>query len=149
MSGPKIRRAVAMVHSRSSRSGSSELASLVSGLARKFWDDDFLGYDHGRRADPEIASSASIRSSRVSPMPIRMPVVNGNLQFAGQTQGLQPDCRMFVGRTVVNATLPAEPLAGGLQHNSLAGRHLTQAGDLLACHHAGIGMRQQSGLAQH
>ena len=37
-----------------------------------------------------------------------------NLQFAGQTQGLQPDCGMFVGRTVVNAALPAEPLAGGL-----------------------------------
>ena len=71
-----------------------------------------------------------------------------NLQFAGQTQGLQPDCRMFVGRTVVDATTVAEPLAGRLQHDALAGRHLAQACDLLARHHAGIGMRQQSSLAQ-
>ena len=49
----------------------------------------------------------------------------------------------------MNAALPAEPLAGGLQHDALAGRHLAQAGDLLARHHAGIGMRQQPGLAQH
>ncbi len=78
-----------------------------------------------------------------------MQIPNRLLQFAGQTQGLQPDCRMFVGRTVVNAALPAEPLAGGLQHDALTGRHLAQAGDLLARHNAGIGMRQQPGLAQH
>jgi hypothetical protein len=56
---------------------------------------------------------------------------------------------MFVGRTVVNAALPAEPLAGGLEHDALAGRHLAQGGDLFARHHARIGMGQQSGLAQH
>ena len=56
---------------------------------------------------------------------------------------------MFVRRTIVNAALPAEPLAGGLQHDSLAGSDLAQAGDLLAGHYAGIGMRQQSGLAQY
>ena len=137
-----------MVHSRSSRSGSSELASLVSGLARKFWTmTSWIWPCSACRS--QIASSASIRSSRVSPMPIRIPVSERNLQFAGQTQGLQPDRRKFVGRTVVNAALPAEPLAGRLQHDALTGRHLPQAGDLLARHHAGIGMRQQSGLAQH
>ena len=95
------------------------------------------------------------RLQRVDPLLARLADADQDagrerhLQFAGQTQRLQPDRGMFVGRTVVNAATLAEPLAGRLQHDALARRHLAQGGDLLARHHAGIGMRQQSGLAQH
>ena len=44
-----------------------------------------------------------------------------HLQLAGQTQGLQPHRRMLVGRAVVDAARLAEPLAGRLQHDALAG----------------------------
>ena len=124
------------------------IGELGVGLGPEVLDDDFLDMTMGgvqipdrlQRVDPLVACLADADQDAGC---------ERNLQFAGQTQGFQPDCGMFVGRTVVNAALPAEPLAGGLQHDALAGRHLAQAGDLLARHHAGIGVRQQSGLAQH
>ena len=89
IAGPRIRRAAAMVQSRSSRSGSAASASLVPGLARKFWTMTSWIWPCWR-CRSRIANSASIRSARVSPMPIRMPVVNGTRCFARQPQRLQP-----------------------------------------------------------
>ncbi len=72
-----------------------------------------------------------------------------HLQFARETDRLQPHRRLFVGRAKMHAALFAQPLAGRFQHDALAGGNRAQAHDLLARHDAGIGVRQQAGLAQH
>jgi len=51
-------------------------AIAVSGLARKFWTIISWMWPCARAAD-RIAKIDSARSVRFSPMPIRMPVVNG------------------------------------------------------------------------
>ena len=43
----------------------------------------------------------------------------------------------------------AQSRAEGFQHDALAGRHRPKAGDLRPAHDSRIGVRQQSGLAQH
>ena len=69
-------RATAIVHRWSSRSGSGCEAMRVPGFARKFWTMTSCtcpcSSPSARRA-----SNASIRSSRVSPIPIRIPLVKG------------------------------------------------------------------------
>ena len=102
------------------------------------------------RAGRAIASSASIRSSRVSPMPIRMPVVNGTCSSPASRDRLQPHRRLLVGRAVVHAALSRTAARWSLSSMMpWLARDLAQRRDLLARHDAGIGVRQQAGLAQH
>jgi hypothetical protein len=84
---------------RSSASGMPRIA--VSGLARKFWTMTSWMWPYSR-ASRRIAKSESARSASVSPMPIRMPVVNGT-DPAGVLEHPQPDGRLLVGRAVVRA----------------------------------------------
>ena len=49
----------------------------------------------------------------------------------------------------MNAARFAQPRAERLQHDALAGRYRPQPGHLGPAHDSGIGVRQQSGLAQH
>ena len=72
-----------------------------------------------------------------------------HLQFAGQPDRLQAHRRMLVGRAEMDAALFTKSLAGRFEHDALAGGDSAQRGDLLARHDAGIGVRQQAGLAQH
>ena len=77
--GPSTSRATAIVAARSDSSASGTPRILVSGLARKFctmtsWMPPYS------RAIWRMANSDSARSARVSPMPMRMPVVNGTEQ---------------------------------------------------------------------
>ena len=65
-----------MVAARSSRSASGSFAIAVSGLARKFWTITSWMCPCARAA-ARIAKSDSARSTRFSPMPMRIPVVNG------------------------------------------------------------------------
>ncbi len=74
--GPSTRRETAIVAARSSRSASGSFAIAVSGFARKFWTITSCTCPSAREAD-RIAKIDSARSVRFSPMPIRMPVVNG------------------------------------------------------------------------
>ena len=74
--GPRISRATATVAARSRSSASGMPRIAVSGLARKFWMITSWMWPYSR-AVRRIAKSASARSAWVSPMPIRMPVVNG------------------------------------------------------------------------
>ena len=76
--GPSTSRVTAIVAARSSSSASGTARILVSGLARKFctmtsWMPPYS------RLTWRIAKIESARSAGVSPMPIRMPVVNGTL----------------------------------------------------------------------
>ncbi len=98
--GPSTSRVTAIVAARSSSSASGTPRIFVSGLARKFctitsWMPPYS------RATPRIAKIDSARSASVSPMPIRIPVVNGTLlrpassstrsRTAGSLSGL-PKC---------------------------------------------------------
>ena len=49
----------------------------------------------------------------------------------------------------MNSARFAQPCAERFQHDALAGRHRPQAGHLGPAHDPGIGVRQQSRLAQH
>ena len=49
------------------------------------------------------AKSASRRSARVSPMPMRMPVVKGTRSFASQPQRLKTNLGPLIGRAVMNS----------------------------------------------
>ena len=73
----------------------------------------------------------------------------GHREFAGQTQSFQAGRRMFVGRTVVHATMFAQTFAGRFQHHPLADGYLPQRRNLIGGHHTGIDVRQQRGFLQH
>ena len=75
-SGPSRMRATAIVQRWSSSDGSGWEAMRVPGFARKFWTMTSCTCPC---SSPSAfsASSASIRSSRVSPIPMRIPLVNG------------------------------------------------------------------------
>ena len=96
-----------------------------------------------------MAKSASRRSARVSPMPIRMPVVNGTLEFPREPQRLEARLGPLVGRAVMDSARLAQALAQRFQHDPLTGRDCPQARYLGTAHHSGIGVRQEAGLAQH
>ena len=49
----------------------------------------------------------------------------------------------------MNSARLAQPRAEGFKHDALARRHLPQSGHLRSAHDSGIGVRQQSCLAQH
>lgn len=74
--GPSTSRATATVAASSCSSASGMPRIAVSGFARKFWTMTSWMWPNSRMAF-RIANSDSARSSIVSPMPIRMPVVNG------------------------------------------------------------------------
>ena len=67
---------MAMVQTSSSSAGSGAPAMRVPGLARKFWTMISWMWPWAS-CRSRSASSESMRSARVSPMPIRMPEVNG------------------------------------------------------------------------
>ena len=148
MAGPNTRRATAIVQAWSSRVGSGAPLMRVPGLARKFWTITSWMCPC-RSCTSRIASSASMRSARVSPMPIRMPVVNGDTRASRRLERGQAHRRDLVGRAEVRAAPPRQPLGGGLQHDALRHRHLAQAREPCLVHHAGIEMRQQPRLLQH
>jgi hypothetical protein len=86
-----------MVHNSSSRSGPGAWTHFVP-LRRESSTDDFLNVAVlGKRAPLTVIS---IRSRRVSPMPIRMPDVNGTLRGTRAAQRIQPHLRNLVRRTV-------------------------------------------------
>ena len=67
---------MATVQRSSSAAGSGTFAMRVSGLARKFWTMTSWMWPNAS-CRSRIANSVSMRSSRVSPIPTRRPVVMG------------------------------------------------------------------------
>src|SRR6266566_5063251 len=95
---PRMSLVTAIVAARSSSSASGVSRILVSGLARKFctmtsWMPWYS------RATFRMAKTDSARSARVSPMPMRMPVVNGMLLRPARDRG----------ERAVAAAVPAQP----------------------------------------
>ena len=88
--------------------GAGTSAIRVPGLGRKFWMmiSWICPWASCRSRN---ASSASIRSHRVSPMPMRMPVVNGTPLLARHADAREPRHRILVGRAIMRPS----PLARG------------------------------------
>ncbi len=74
--GPSTSRDTAIVAARSSSEASGSSRIAVSGLARKFWTITSWTCPCARAA-ARIAKIDSARSTRFSPIPMRIPVVNG------------------------------------------------------------------------
>ena len=123
-------------------------AIRVPGLARKFWT--ITSWTCPCPARAAIARSASSRSARVSPIPIRIPVVNGTASLAGEPERLEPArpaaCRASrsagrraprAARRVVSSIIPIDAAAGRSAASSSRGQH------------AGVQVRQQPRLLEH
>ena len=78
-----------------------------------------------------MASRDSTRSSRVSPMPIRMPRGEGHFGLAGSAQGRNTGGGQFVGRAVVRHALLGQAVGEALDHDAHGGRDGAQRLDLL------------------
>ena len=112
------------------RAGTAAHACIaVPGFGRKFWTITSCTWPW-RRWLAAIASSASMRSARSSPMPTRIPVVNGMAQLAGGLEGgaggARAPCRARRGgrRGRRGATRPSSPGSGATarRRGELVGR---------------------------
>ena len=90
-----------------------------------------------------------MRSSAVSPMPIKIPVVNAIDNLPGLLDRLQSSRRHFVRRLPVRALRSANFGAGAFQHQPKADVGLPQAFRILRVHDTGIRVRQQSRFIKH
>jgi len=70
---------------------------VVPGLGQEVLDDHLLHVGPSAGATAAMASSAATRSARDSPMPTRMPVVNGMAELAGRLEGGQAALGRLVG----------------------------------------------------
>ena len=137
-----------MLQRRSSRSGSAAPASFVPGLARKFWTIDLLNV-------PEPAMEIADGEERLEALGARLADADQNAgrerhaQLAREPQRLETRLGPLVGRAIVDAARLAQARAQRFQHDSLTGGYRPERRDLGAAHHPGIGVRQESGLAQH
>ena len=120
----------------SSASGSGARAMPVSFLGAEVLDDDFLdvAVTAVQRFD---CQRDSMRSARVSPMPIKIPVVNGTLSM--------PAASMVASR--IAGALSGEPWCGPLRRPSRGDtfsnimpwrQNLAERGDVGLAHYAGI-----------
>ena len=143
----RISRATASVRSMSPLSGSGHAAIGMRGLARKFWmiTSCTCPYCSCSRL---IASSDSTRSSIVSPMPIRIPVVNGTPSLPASSIVFSRSAGTLSG-ALPRRMRRRQLRARALQHQAQAGIAHPQPFDPVGAQQAGIGMRQQARFAQH
>ena len=94
------------------------------------------------------ARSASIRSARVSPIPIRIPLVNGIASSPASRIVSSRRAGHLVGRGPVRPAPRREPLGGRLEHDPHRRGDRPQRGELVARHHARVEVRQQAGLVE-
>ena len=71
-----------------------------------------------------------MRSARVSPMPTRMPVVNGTRARPGRVERGEPARRGLVGRAEVRAAGLVQPVGERLDHHPLRRADRAQAHEL-------------------
>ena len=137
MPGPKIKRATAMVQHRSSIEGSGASRIFVPCLARKFctmisWICPW------RSASSRSASSASMRSRRVSPIPIRMPVVNGTRISPARRIVSRRRAGSLSGEPKCGPPRLRQALGGGFQHDAHGRCDRAQHREVHRAHQAGI-----------
>ena len=115
----------------------------VPGFGRKFWTITSCTWPW-RRWLAAMASRASTRSARSSPMPTRMPVVNGMASSPAASRV----ARRRVGRLVGRAAVGGEVGAERLDHHPLARGDGPQGGEVGGVEGAGVGVGEQAGLVE-
>ncbi len=90
------------------------------------------------------ASSDATRSSSVSPIPTRIPLVNGICSSPAASIVSRRARRVLGRRAGVDGLHQA--LGDRLEHQPLRGGHLAQAGEVLAAEDAEVGVRQDAPL---
>src|SRR2546427_354519 len=174
MRAPRINRAIAIVLNISSREGSGCAAIGISDLARKFCTmTSWMCRNFS--CISRMASNESMRSSIVSPIPIRIPVVNAMERFPASSMvrsrkegtlsgALACGNPLRISRALtfasIRPTLAFEnvsarlmrnglPHADVLEHQANAGIRLFELVERSAVHHARIRVRQEPGTLQH
>ena len=139
-------RAVATAARNSSSSGSGAAAHRGARLGPEVLHDHLL---HVAVAAVEVADrEAATRRARasVSPIPTRMPVVNGIARRPASSIVRSADGGHLVGRAEVRAALLGEPVGRRLEHEPHRRADVLQPRELLVRHHARVQVRQQPGL---
>ena len=95
------------------------------------------------------ASSASIRSSRVSPIPMRIPLVNGIRSSPASRIVSRRRAGILSGEAQCGPPAGREPLRGRLEHDPHRGRDRPERLELRARHHARVEVRQEARLLEH
>ena len=117
----------------------------VPGLGRKFWTITSCTWPW-RAWLSAMASRARTRSIGSSPMPTRMPVVNGMAELAGGLEGGEAARRRLVGR----AAVALEVVAERLDHHPLRrARPVRRRASSSGVQRAGVGVGEQAGLVEH
>ena len=128
--------------------GSGVPAMGIPSLARKFctitsWMWPWV------RCRSAMAKSASTRSSGVSPMPSRMPVVNGMRSSPASRDHRQTARRLLVGRMMVRHAARAQARARALEHQTEADVDRAQPCISSGESTPGVGVRQEAGGEGH
>ena len=97
-----------------------------------------------RACDAAMARSAASWPARSSPMPTRIPVVNGMASSPAASSVASRRAGVLVGRAAVRRQV----LGQRLEHHPLAGRDRAQPGQLVGEERAGVGVGEQAGLLQ-
>ena len=119
----------------------------MPGFARKFWTMTSCTWPC---SSPSAfsASSASIRSSRVSPIPMRIPLVNGIASSPASRIVSRRRAGSLSGEAQCGPPFAAEPLGRRLEHDPHRGGDGPEQLELGAGHHAGVQVREQPGLVE-
>ena len=117
-----------------------DLAPVVARVRDEVLEDHLLDVAVARRGPSASASSAATRSSSLSPIPTRIPLVNG-IRSSPAASIVSRRTRRVLGR---RALVDDEVRVGRLEHQPLRGGHLAQPGEVLAARHAEVGVREHA-----
>ena len=120
----------------------------VPGLARKFCTITSCRWPC-RSCSARSASSASSRSARVSPIPIRIPLVNGIRSSPASSIVSRRRAGSLSGEAQCGPPFAESRSARRLEHDPHRGGDRPQRSELVAAHHARVEVRQQAGLLEH
>ena len=127
MCGPRISRAIAIVRSMSSSEGSGWLRHRNFRLGAKILHDHFLDMAILFRAARESRSSESMRSSIVSPMPIRIPVVKAIESLPASSMVRRRSAGTLSGAFACGKAVAHEARADVFEHQADAGVGILEA----------------------
>jgi len=104
---------------------------------------------------PALLRERAQRQERVDPLGTRLadpdqdPARERDRKLAREPDRLEPAGRLLVGRGPVRAVALREPLGRRLEHDPHRRGDRPQRSELVAGHHAGVQMRQQTRLLEH
>ena len=145
--GPRTSRAVATAARNSASCGSGACAHRRAGFGAEVLNDDLL---HVAVPAVQVADreEALARSRGVSPIPTRIPVVNGIASRPASSIVRRRTDRDLVGRSGVRPHPSRETVGRRLEHQAHRSAHVLEPRELLVGHHARVEVRQEPGLLE-